>query len=669
MKDKSRQLLVTGTLFFLAAIIVTLLIPVEGHYMERYNVGEVWQGENLNAPFDFPIAKSETEILNDRRNVERTSIPVYSYDSSAFNFARQSLVVTIDDPVISNRAVRIAEFIYSKGIMPNLDVVSAPDDAGLTYIRTDKNSLLETVSTGEVFTVASAKRYFREQFYQYFPEDSTVFNSDSFILPNLIYNESLTEALKQRELRNVATTKGIVHANELIVAHNQVIDQEIYNKLSSLKAEYEKRLGGTDNFYMMFTGHFIVVLLIFFITFLFFYYFKNTFINKRKNALFILMLFILMVGLCSIVTKNEHLSVYIIPFAIVPVYIMTFFDYRMSVYEYTTILLLCSLIVPKPVEFFFINFIAGIVAMFIINRSYRRERIFMAAGAILLSNCVSYISINLIQYGEINSINWINFVWFGVNAILFLGMYQLIYLMEKIFGFVSDVTLLELCDTNQKLLLELAHKAPGTFQHTLQVANLSEAAATAIEANPLLARTGAMYHDIGKINNPAFFIENNRGAFNPHDELKPRESAKIILRHVTDGVALAKKERLPQVITDFISGHHGDSLVYYFYCKERTETGREPDKKDFRYHGPKPVSKEVSICMITDAVEAASHSLTEYTNESIDALVDRVVEMKINEKELSASLLSFNDISKIKNVLKEKLYSIYHTRVAYPDRE
>ncbi|MCD7962006.1 MAG: HDIG domain-containing protein [Rikenellaceae bacterium] len=668
MTSKSRQLLINGMLFFITAIIITLLIPTEGHYMQRYNVGEVWQGENLNAPFDFPITKSETEIINDRRNIERSTIPVYTYDTSVYNMAVVSLKNAIDDPAVENRAVNIIGFIYGKGIISNLDMGSAEDDTGLTYIRTDRSSLLETVSTGEIFTVSSAKRYFREQFYSFFPEDSTIFNSDSFIQPNLVYNESLTESLKQRELRNVATTRGLVHANELIVAHNQLIDQDVFNKLNSLKSEYEKRLGGSNNYYMMLAGHFTVVLLIFLITFLFFYFFKNVFISVRKNVLFILMLYILMVGLCSIVSKNEHLSVYIIPFAIVPIYILTFFDVRMSVYEHTTILLLCSLIVPKPIEFFFINFIAGIVAIFIINRSYRRENIFMAAGAILLSNCVSYVAINLIQYGEINGLEWINFVWFGVNAILFLGMYQLIYMMEKIFGFVSDITLLELCDTNQKLLLELAHKAPGTFQHTLQVANMSEAAATAIDANPLLARAGSMYHDIGKINNPAFFIENNRGTFNPHDELSPRESAKIILRHVTDGVALAKKERLPQVIINFISGHHGDSLVYFFYCKERAANG-SPNEKDYRYPGPKPISKEVSICMIADAVEAASHSLTEYTNETIDQLVDKVVEIKINDKELSQSLLSFNDISKIKEILKNKLESIYHTRIAYPERE
>lgn len=670
MKKETKKYFLTATLFFITAVIITLLIPVSGHYMQRYYIGEIWHGESLTAPFDYPVAKSEAEMINDRRELERNFIPVYRYDTAVFSASTLLAERMITETRLQTASERILKFIYDKGIIANLDRVSARTEEGLSFIRIDRNSVLEVVSTAEVFTLGMARQYFREQWDKLPVPDTLTVDESLLITPNVTFSESLTNTLRERELRNLPTTKGIVHENDVIVTNNQIINQEVLEKLTSLENEYEKRLGGSNNYMIILLGHFVLVLMVFLITFLFFYYFKHQFISVRKNSVFILLLYILMTGLCGVLTKNELLSVYIIPFAIVPVYILTFFDVRMSVYEHSTILLLCMLIVPKPTEFFFINFIAGIIAIFIINRSYRRENIFMAAGAILLSSVIVYLAVNLIQFGNFSGVEWINFVWFGFNAMLFLGMYHLLYVIEKIFGFVSNVTLLELCDTNQKPLLELARKAPGTFQHTLQVANLSEAAAKEIGANPLLARTGAMYHDIGKMNNPAYFIENTGGNFNPHDQLNPEESARIIRKHVSDGVALAQKYRLPKVITDFIEDHHGDSLIYYFYSKEKElEGGEVKDIDAFRYPGPRPVTKEVSICMMADAVEAASRSLKDNSKESIDSLVDKIIDNQIKEKELSHSLLSFNDISKIKEVFKSKLYNIHHTRIAYPERE
>lgn len=663
-----RRTILLILLFSLAAVLVTIIIPSGGHYMQRYNVGEIWYGESLSAPFDFSLGKTEAEILGERREVERNFIPVYKYDSTVADKAVLNAAKVVDEKDM-RQAERILRFIYRKGVALNMEKTSPEDERGLSYVRLDRNSVLETVSVSEVFTLGSAKEYFNRNFRPAAQDDDFEIDEDAFITANVHYDERLNAALKDRAVKSIPMTKGVVHEGELIVANNQVVDQVVLGKLDSLKAEYERRVGGQNSNMIVLLGHFMVVALIFLISFIFFYYFKNSFVRSINNVLFILLLYVLMVGLCSFVVRNEYLSVYLIPFAIVPVYILTFFDVRMSVYEHSTILLFCTLIVPKPTEFFFVNFIAGIVGVFIIKRSYRRERIFLAAGLIFLSNCVSYVAINLIQFGDFTGIDFRTLGWFVGNSLLFLGMYQLLYVIEKIFGFVSDVTLLELCDTNQKLLQELARKAPGTFQHTLQVANLCEAAAKEIGANPLLARAGAMYHDIGKMENPAYFIENKGGAFNPHDSMGPRQSAEIIRHHVEDGVALAHKYRLPKVVTEFISSHHGDSLIYYFYSAEKEKMGGTVDERAFRYPGPRPASREVSICMMADAVEAASRSMTDNTKEKVDELVDKVIDTQIKEKELSRSNLSFRDVGRIKGVFKKKLYNIYHTRIAYPERE
>lgn len=667
---KNNQYIFPGLLFFAAVVLITLLIPTGGHYMQRFNMGDRWRGETLTAPFDFSISKSEAEIAADRRKAERNYIPVYTLDTAVgttqITAAQEAFT---DRPAAFNgELARALAFVYGKGVVGNVEH-SSTGDGEMSYIRIDNNSMLETVSTKEVFTMATGVEYLKRQMAGFMKTGENDFAR--FIVPNLSYNEVLNAALRDSERKNIAATKGIVYENELIVSHNQIISQEVFSKLNSLKKEYETRIGDGDSFGWVLAGHFLIVFTLLSITFLFFYFFRNDIITKRNNIYFILSLFFLMTALSSSIAQSENLSIYLIPFAIVPIYILTFYDVRMSIFEHSVVLLLCSVIVPKPFEFFFINFVAGIVGVFMLRRAYRRDRIFRATGAIFLSNCVCYTAMHLIQYGGLLDFEpWI-FVWFLVNAILFLGMYQLLYVIEKLFGFTSDVSLLELCDTNQKLLQELAHKAPGTFQHTLQVANLAEAAAKEIGARPLLARTGALYHDIGKMNNPAYFIENTNGsAFNPHNYLNPLQSAEIIRKHVTDGVALARKEGLPAIIIDFITGHHGDSLIYYFYSKQKEQDGGVlPDKEKFQYPGPKPISKEVSICMMADAVEAASRSLSDYTEEAVSELVDKIVDIQINEGELSNSALSFHEIAVVKGVFKNKLANMYHTRISYPERE
>jgi len=640
--------------------------------LQNFNLGQTWKAETLTAPFDFSITKSDAEIAEDLQHAQKSYIPVYSYDPSVWSKVHANMesalpLASADSIVVDLFVNGPLAFVYKKGVVAVIDH-SYVDAEGNRYIRIDNEGTLETVSVQEVFTPATASEEISLQLSTF--SEIPVVDWKVFLIPNLTYNQTLNTNLQERELKNVARTKGIVYQNEVIVANGQLIDQDIYNKLNSLKEEYRNRMGTGSGFLSSAIGYALLVVILMGITFLYLYYFRQNFLTQKRNVLFVLMIYLLMIGLCAAVNQMENLSVYIIPFAIIPIYILTFFDVRMSIFELTTILLLCSLIVPKPLEFIIINFVGGIVAVFVLGRAYRRARIFLATGLIFLSSCVCYLALVLVQEGSLHGFNFAMLIWFAFNAIVFLGMYQLVYLFEKMFGFVSDLTLFELSDTNQKLLLDLARKAPGTFQHTLQVANLAEAAAKAIGARPLLARTGALYHDIGKMDNPVYFTENRGSGNNPHDKLEPTQSAEIIRKHVTDGLAMARKQRLPAVISEFISGHHGDSVIYYFYAKQKEKNGgMEPDSSQFRYDGPKPVRKEVSICMMADAVEAASRSLPEYTEESIGTLVDKIVDIQVREGGLADSELSFHDIGIIKGVFKDYLGNVYHTRISYPERE
>jgi putative nucleotidyltransferase with HDIG domain len=674
---KKKRYLFPAILFVVASALIVALIPHGGRYLQHYNLGERWKGETLIAPFDFSISKSDTEIAADLQHAQRSYIPVYSRDSDvqADVWARLSERFGRNEGTEPNDSLarRMAAlentlaFIYTKGIAASVDH-SYTDANGGRFVRIDDGGTLQTLSVEEIFTPVTASDYLRVLLSGIPVWTNT--DWPGLLTPNLSYNPTLNANLRERETGNVARTRGIVYQGEVIVANGQSVDRDIYNKLNSLKNEYRNRLGTGSGFLSSIVGYSLLVVILMGITFLYFYFFRPKFLIRKRNVLFVLMVYLLMIGLCAVVNRTESLSVYLIPFAIVPIYILTFFDVRMSIFGLTTILLLCSLIVPKPLEFIVIYFVGGIVAVFVLGRAYRRSRIFLATGMIFLSSCVCYLALLLIQEGGLKGFNLQMPIWFAVGAILFPGMYQLVYLFEKMFGFVSDLTLFELSDTNQKLLRELAQRAPGTFQHTLQVANLAEAAAKAIGARPLLARTGALYHDIGKMTDPAYFAENRGSGNNPHDKLTPIQSAEIIRRHVSDGLAMARKQQLPTLITEFITGHHGDSLIYYFYAKQKElNGGKEPDPALFRYEGAKPVRREVSICMMADSVEAASRSLPEYTGESIAALVDKIVEVQIREGALTNSELSFHDIHIVKNVFKEYLSNVYHTRISYPERE
>ncbi|HEX5743606.1 MAG TPA: HDIG domain-containing protein, partial [Flavobacteriaceae bacterium] len=375
----------------------------------------------------------------------------------------------------------------------------------------------------------------------------------------------------------------------------------------------------------------------------------------------------LAIFLTTVVVKYNAEYVYIVPLSILPIIIKAFFDPRLGLYTHVLTILLLGFIVPNSFEFTFLQIIAGIVTILTVSEMYKRTNLFISVAQITLVYFITYFAFSILQEGNIQQIKLEKFVYFALNGTLILFVLPFIYVFEKLFGLVSDESLKELSNTNSKILRILAEKAPGTFQHSIQVANLSEAAANEINANALLARTGALYHDIGKIKNPMYFIENQSTNFNPHLELSPKDSASIIISHVDDGIKLAKKYRIPERIIDFIRTHHGSSLVYYFYRNQEEINPEGLDKSLFKYKGPIPFSKETAIVMMCDSCEAASKSLKEPSGKLIDEMVEKIVQKQMDEGQYMNADITFKDIQTVKKVIKKKLKNIYHLRIEYPE--
>jgi putative nucleotidyltransferase with HDIG domain len=412
----------------------------------------------------------------------------------------------------------------------------------------------------------------------------------------------------------------------------------------------------------------VIVSFAFFVLYLFLIHFKKEVLNSAVKTFFIVMLVVVMALMAKWTINYERISLYVVPFVVLPIILKTFYERRIALFVHLIAILLVGFMAPNGFEFVFMNFIAGVISIFTLRNNYRRGILFVSAVLTFLSYSLVYSGISLMQEGRFQNIDLINYAWFGGNALLVLTSYPLIFIFEKLFGFVSDATLIELADTNQPLLRQLAEKTPGTFQHSLQVANLCEEAALKVKANPLLIRTGALYHDIGKTDDPMYFIENLNSGFNPHSKLSFEESAEKIITHVNRGIEIALKAKLPDVIIDFIRTHHGTTTVLYFYRSFLKEyPGAEVDIQKFTYPGPCPFSKETAILMMADSIEAASRSLKKFDMETINSLVEGIIGRQFREMQFENVDLTFRDIEEIKKVFKEKLTNIYHTRIDYPE--
>lgn len=648
-------------LIILTALIITMMMPQRGLVDTSIGRGETWKQESVVAPFDIPIYKSNSELDADINATIENFQPIFRLDTTiaARHIAAATEKLSKLPEQISIQLIGMLRFIYSKGVILEGDKLNYP---GKT-VRISNDNILHSQPIDELFTFASIERYIISRGIK---PTALI----PFIQPNLSYDKALNDKVRAEAVSGVSRTRGMVRSGEILIANGQIVDRNTEKLLNSYKTELERRLGLGTRLWMVMIGRFLLVLLILSINYTFFTQFASNYIGTGIRELgFILLLYIVMSAIVAFAVKVPWTSSYMVPLSVVGVYLLTFFNMRVAIFGNISVALMSALFVSAPFEFFIINFSAGMTAIFIVRHFYRRNSLFKAIGFIFATEVVVYISFALIRGANFVDINYLNIAWFVVNNFLMLAFYQLVYLIERLFGFVSDVTLLELCDTNQPLLLQLAEKAPGTFQHSVQVANLAEGAAAEIGANPLLARTGALYHDIGKMQNPFYFVENLSGTFNPHNDLLPQQSADIVRNHVTDGVAIARKNGVPAKIIEFISGHHGTSLIYFFYAAEKRRSGEDVDSENFRYPGPNPVGKEVSICMMADAIEAASRSLPSYEKELIDELVEKIVDIQISERQFVESELSFSEIAHIKRLFKAKLNNIYHGRIAYPERE
>jgi putative nucleotidyltransferase with HDIG domain len=487
----------------------------------------------------------------------------------------------------------------------------------------------------------------------------------SLIEPNIYYNNQLTDKFREEAISTIVPVRGLVTKGTRIIAQGEVVEGEKLQMLRSLQLEYESQTWTQSNTTWIIIGYSLLVLTPVLLLFVFLWRTRPLVFENNKRLTFLCVNILLLAALTKLVVDINALYVYAVPICMLPLLMRTFFDTRIALFALMITLFLIAFIVPNSFEFIYLQMMAGILASLTVNDLYRRAKLFISVGLIVGLYAISYVSFTLIHDGNLNELSYDVLLLFVINGLAILFVQPLIYIFEKVFGLVSDASLLELSDTNSKILRELADKAPGTFQHSLQVANIAEAAANAIGANTLLTRVGALYHDIGKMKNPVFFSE-NQSTYNPHDELAPEVSAKIIIEHVLYGITQARKAKLPDRVIDFIRTHHGTTTVLYFF-QQAKQVDTEVEKVHFQYPGPKPFSKETAIVMLSDGVEAASKSLKEPTAEKIISFVDKIVQRLMDEKQFLEANITLREIETIKKVLAEKLISSYHLRVAYPE--
>ncbi len=683
--------------FFAALIVVMLFLPHEGRFGYEFQKGKPWMHSDLYAPFDFAIYKTDAELFSDKTKILKDFKPFFRVDSLVGESSKQQFTTDFRQAwtnyrtanrlpakypsdrlnafagVVEAEAMAAIEYVYQKGIVDQSESILSnyAADIGLSVL---KGNVLSDNHYGDIFTQRKASDYLMrrisakaETLSLKCPGLLANLDMQRYAQPNLLYDDYITQKFKNELISNVSLTKGLVQSGERIISHGEMVTSEVFQVLESLKREYESHIG-TRNKYVVLAGNGVIVGTLFVILFLFLLRFRSEVLKDDSKTLFILLLVSFMVIVASSVIKSGLVSIYVVPLVIVPIFIRTFFDSRLALFIHLITVFVVGFFVPNSFEYVFTNFVAGIVAILSLTNLYRRGRLFVTVALVYLTYIVLYLSLATIEEGTPFAANSLVLLWYAVNALLLMASYQLVYLFEKMFGFLSDATLVELSDTNLDLLRKLAEVAPGTFQHSLQVANLAEAAVQKIGGNPLLVRAGALYHDIGKTVNPLYFIENQAFDFNPHKNLDFTESAQVIINHVTEGVRIAHKAGLPQPIIDFIQAHHGTTRVKYFYSlhRDKFDNGTD-DVHKFTYPGPRPNSKETAVVMMADAVEAASRSMKSITIQNIDELVESIINLQQSEGQFNDADITFKDITTIKTVFKKKLGNIYHARIEYPE--
>lgn len=630
--------------------------------------GKPWNEENLIAPYDFPIQKSAEEYNSERKKALDESVLFFRKNDEAFKIRIEKLKEnpSVLKSIQGKAIIGILDSIRKRGLIENADSLLVRGDKARLVLVENKSEA--EFSINDFFTLKTADVFINEELKKLKNSTDTLPEYLlQFLTFNVLYDLDLSSKQLNQSLENVSPTRSKIIKGQIIISRGEIINNDKYAILSSLENEERNKNREAIDYFFLLTGRGIAIGLCLSMVFLFLFIFRKTIFSQNSHVTFIFLTISLFVFVTSEVHHYGKISVYSIPFAIAPIMIRAFFDTRTALFSFLNIVLVCAFFVENRFDFIFIQLFSGVAAIFSIANMTTRLQLVITSLVVFTIYALSYLAITLSWNPHADAIHIEDFSVFAASSLLVLISYPLIFLFEKGFGFVSDFSLIELSDSNHPLLRELATRAPGTFQHTLQVANIAEEATRAVGGSVLLVRAGAMYHDIGKLENPRYFTENQIAGVNPHEDFSYEESAAIIIRHVITGIEMAREYKLPEQIIDFIRTHHGTSLTRYFYKKNVNESGKENvDEKKFRYPGPIPFSKETAVLMMSDSVEAASRSLKVYDAVSIDDLVERIINTQIEEQQFINSDITFRDITTIKKIFKKRLMNIYHVRIEYP---
>lgn len=653
------------------AIIVWFLPRNEGR-MYRYDVGKPWMYGSVIAKFDFPIYKTDEAIKHEQDSLLKHFQPYYSLNPliekkqvERFLHDYEQGINGLPKEYVGIVAKQMQE-IYQMGIINTNEYNNIfKDSTSMIRFVSGKNAKSLKVSSF-YSTIAAYEHIFANEKLAAQRAILSRCNLNNYIEANIVYDKEKSDAEKNDLLSSIPLASGMVMSGQKIIDRGEIVNDYTCRVLNSFDKEMKRRSSTQDEIMTTFIGQilFVLILVMMFTSYL--TLFRKDYFEKPRSLTMLYTMITLFPILVSMMMKHNFFSVYIIPFAMAAIFVRVFMDSRTAFITHVTMILICAAAVKYQYEFIIVQLASGLVAIYSLRELSKRSQIFITAILVTISSCIVYLALQLMQNNQVFNIDPSMYTYFIINGIFLLLSYPMMYLIEKMFGFISNVTLFELSNTNKGLLRNLSEIAPGTFQHSITVGNLAAEIANRIHANSLLVRTGALYHDIGKMTNPVFFTENQTGV-NPHDQLSDLESAQIIISHVTEGLKLAEKFNLPGIIKDFISTHHGTGLTKYFYinyCNEHPD--EQVDKEMFQYPGPNPFTREQAILMMADTVEAASRSLNEYTEESISTLTNKLIDSQVADGFFRECPITFRDIALAKSVLIERLKSIYHTRISYP---
>lgn len=668
--------LIYKSLIFIATVsVIVYFLPNEGKFNYQFDINKPWKYGLLQASFDFPIYKNDIQVQKEQDSILADYQPYFQIDKEAeknvLSKLREDYNKTLRHSLPGTDYVRYIErtlkALYEDGIIAGNDLKRMEEDSIIAIRLVDKN-VATSRFIDQLYTVKEAYEYLlNADTTHYKKKILQQCNLNDYITPNLVYDEEKSEAAQKDLLSNISWANGFVLNGQKIIDRGEIVDEQTYNILESLRKEWEKRSDSVQEKRLTLAGQILYVGIFLFCFMAYLELFRADYYERKGTLTLLFALIVFFPVLSSIMVEQNLSSIYVVPFAMIPIIVRVFLDSRTAFMAHVTIILLCSITLRFPHEFILLQVVAGMVAIYSLRELSQRSQLLRTALVVFISYALLYFAFELIHEDDLTKLNTRMYIYFMINGILLLFAYPLLFLLEKILGFTSDVTLVELSNINNSLLREMSEVAPGTFQHSLQMANLAAAAANKIGGKSQLVRTGALYHDIGKMVNPAFFTENQSGV-NPHKSLSYEQSAQVIISHITDGLKLAEKHNLPKVIKDFISTHHGRGLTKYFYISYKNEhPDEEVDQEKFRYPGPNPFTKEQAVLMMADSVEAASRSLPEYTEESISTLVDKIIDTQVSEGYFKECPITFKDIATVKALFKEKLKTMYHTRISYPE--